>query len=159
MYDRLKTTEAMAEQCWPALLASLSFFLTVNLVDDDLFQATLNSFTNFCTTCGILNLTTPRDAFLTNLSKLSVPKAVIANLIAHDTGGSGGAPSSGPSASRYSQPSSIITVGADALGLTSHQPQYLFLSTRNLLCLRALINVARTLAGSLGRTWFYIFEG
>lgn len=146
-YNILRTTKAMADAGWPALLASLSFFLTTNL-DDDLFTFTLTSFQNFTTTCGVLALKTPRDAFLINLCKFAVPHAIVSNLASID-----------PSSSTRSQSASIITAGTDALGLTTSQHQPMSLSTRNLLCLRSLVGVSQALAGSLDETWFYVFEG
>lgn len=149
VYDLLKTAYDMAEAAWPALLASLSFFLTTNL-DDDLFTYTLSAFQQFTTTCGVLGLNTPRDAFLVSLCKFAVPPPIISNLASSD--------SSTTSSSRP-QLNSVLSAGADALGLSTQSPQPMSLSTRNLLCLRSLIHVAQALAGSLEKTWFYVFEG
>lgn len=148
-YQVLKTAHDMADAAWPALLASLPFYLTTNL-DDDLFTYTLSAFQQFSTTCGVLNLKTPRDAFLINLCKFAVPPAIISNLASTES-----------SASTSSRPqlNSVLSAGADALGLLSQPAQPMTLSTRNLLCLRSLIHVAHALAGSLEKTWFYVFEG
>lgn len=147
-YTALRTTRSMADAGWPALLASLSFFLSTNL-DDDLFTYTLTSYQNFMTACGVLGLDTPRDAFLVGLCKFAVPPAIVSNLASSDAaaGGQG-----------RSQSSSILTAGSEALGLTSAQPVFMTLSTRNLLCLRSLVGVAQALAGSLKRMWFHVFE-
>lgn len=149
-YAMLKVAHDMAEAAWPALLASLSFYLTTNL-DDDLFTYTLSSFQQFSTTCGILNLKTPRDAFLINLCKFAVPPPIISNLAV--------SPESAPSTSARPQLNSVLSAGADALGLSTSTPQPMSLSTRNLLCLRSLVHVSQALAGSLEKTWFYVFEG
>lgn len=150
-YNSLRTTRAMADAGWPALLASLSFFLTTNL-DDELFTHTLTSYQNFTTTCGVLNLKTPRDAFLISLCKFAVPPSIISHLAASENT---------PNLLARQPTSSIITASTDALGLTSqaNQNQAMSLSTRNLLCLRSLVGVSQALAGSLEKTWFYIFEG
>lgn len=148
-YEPLKAAHDMADAAWPALLASLSFYLSTNL-DDDLFVYTLSAFQQFSTTCGVLNLKTPRDAFLISLCKFAVPPPIISGLAA--------AESSAPSSSRP-QLNSVLSAGADALGLSMQNHQSMTLSTRNLLCLKSLIHVAQALAGSLGKTWFYVFEG
>ena len=136
----------MADAGWPALLASLSFFLTTNL-DDDLFTSTLSSFQNFMTTCGVLGLNTPRDAFLISLCKFAVPPSIVSQVANAESGHSAKA-----------APASMLSVGADALGLTSQQAGAATLSTRNLLCLRSLVGVSQALAGSLDGTWFHVFE-
>lgn len=145
-YSSLRITRDMADAGWPAMLASLSFYLTVNL-DDSLFRATLSSFQNFMTTCGVLGLNTPRDAFLISLCKFSVPPSIVSQLASAEAGHSAKA-----------GPSSMLSVSADALGLTSQQHHTATLSTRNLLCLRSLVGVSQALAGSLDATWFHVFE-
>lgn len=149
-YRVLRTSRDMADAAWPALLASLSFYLSTNL-DDDLFSYTLSAFQQFNTTCGVLALNTPRDAFLISLCKFAVPPPIISNLAAADASSTSG--SSRPPLN------SVLSAGADALGLSSQHVQPMSLSTRNLLCLRSLIHVAQALAGSLEKTWFYVFEG
>lgn len=146
-YTTLRHTKDMADAGWPALLASLSFFLTTNL-DDELFTSTLSSFQNFMTTCGVLGLTTPRDAFLVSLCKFAVPPTIVSQLANAESGQS----------TKAAAPASVLSVGADALGLTSQQTQFVTLSTRNLLCLRSLVGVSQALAGSLDATWFHVFE-
>ena len=149
-YNKLRTTRSMADGAWPALLASLSFYLSTNL-DDDLFGYTLSAFQQFSTTCGVLALKTPRDAFLISLCKFAVPPPIVSNLASMDASSS--------SANARPQLNSVLSAGADALGLLAPQTQPMSLSTRNLLCLRSLVHVAQTLAGSLEKTWFYVFEG
>lgn len=146
-YDALRTVQDMADASWPALLAILSFFLTVN-VDHDLFTYSLNAFQNFATVCGVLGLETPRDAFLTNLCKFAVPATVVAAMVSTES-----------AASSRQQPVSLLSVGTEALGLTaSSQAQTMTLSTRNLLCLKSLLGVAQALAGAMGSTWIQIFD-
>jgi len=148
-YGSLKVSHDMADAAWPALLASLSFYLTTNL-DDELFTYTLSAFQQFSTTCGVLNLKTPRDAFLISLCKFAVPPPIISGLASTES-----------TASSSSRPhlNSVLSAGADALGLSMQSAQPMSLSTRNLLCLRSLVHVAQALAGSLEKTWFYVFEG
>jgi hypothetical protein len=138
----LATARDMALAGWPALLASLSFFISTNL-DEELFGETLNAFQAFTNVCGVLGLDTPRDAFLTGLCKFAVPAALVANMAA-DAGSS-------------HKPSSSM-LGLEGLGLGTSPTPSLNLGSRNLACLRSVISVARFLAGSLGDTWFCVFE-
>ncbi|CAG8828615.1 9090_t:CDS:1, partial [Dentiscutata erythropus] len=89
----------MANTAWPGLLAALSFFLTANL-DEELFSGVLRSFQNFTIVCGVLQLSTPRDAFLTCLSKGAIPPSVVTALSAeskavHTSSGTSGATNDG----------------------------------------------------------------
>jgi len=162
-YTSFRSVRGMADAGWPALLASLSFFLTTNL-DDGLFTDTLSSFQNFTTTCGVLGLRTPRDAFLISLCKFAVPPAIISHLA--NLEGGGGSTGMGGVMSGHSgvgkQSASMLAAGADALGLTAALGGganiQMTLSSRNLLCLRSLVGVSQALAGSLEKTWFYVFE-
>jgi len=67
--ERLKITRSMADASWPALLASLNFFVSTNL-DEELFNETLSAMQSFTYVCGILDLATPRDAFLLSFANL-----------------------------------------------------------------------------------------
>jgi hypothetical protein len=110
----LRPVRQMVDSAWPALLSALSFYLSTNL-DDALFEGTLHGLASFTKTCGILDLPTPRDAFLTSLCRFAVPPAA-------------------------------------AQGETAN------LGLRNLACLKAVIDVANALAGSIGKAWLLVFE-
>ncbi|KAI5479516.1 endosomal peripheral membrane protein [Pseudohyphozyma bogoriensis] len=148
---KLNVVRGMADASWPALLASLSFFISTDL-DDDLFGDVVAALQNFTSVCGVLGLATPREAFLTSLCKFSIPPSVVSQLAASaDT-----KPTPGPTTA-----TSVLTAGAESLGLSvghlaSTAPPGL--SSRNLVCLRATISVAQYLAGSLGAIWFAVFE-
>lgn len=141
----LLTVKDIAETSWPALLASLSFFV-VTALDDDLFTDVVSALRNFASVCGVLGLHLPREAFLTSLCKFSVPPAVVAHLAALDA--------SGPAR----VVTSVLSAGVDSLGLGPAAPLPVGLSSRNFACLRALISVAQYLAGSLDSIWFAVFE-
>ncbi|SCV74793.1 BQ2448_7822 [Microbotryum intermedium] len=143
----LMTVKDMAETSWPAFLASFSFLIGTNL-DDDLFADVVTSLQNFTSVCGVLGLTTPREAFLTSLCKFAIPPTVVAHLASQDS-----------SAAHPKTAASVLAIGAESLGLTSQAVALpVGLSTRNLACLKALMSVAQYLAGSLDATWYAVFE-
>ncbi|BGP52111.1 Endocytosis and vacuole integrity protein [Rhodotorula kratochvilovae] len=156
----LKVVRAMAESTWPAFLASLSFFIATAL-SDDLFADVVASLQSFTTVLGVLDLETPREAFLTSLCKFAMPPQVVSHLAtAQDHPSSlshhhAGKPSSAAAA--------VLSAGAESLALLAGSPSAgaalpVGLSARNLACLRALIAVAHFLAPALGWSWFCVFE-
>ena len=120
----LKADRDMIQAGWPAIFSSLSYFVSTNL-DDPLFSDTLTALQNFTITCGILDMVTPRDAFLMSICRLAVPPSIVASVVTSDI---------------------VSTEPLPTLG------------SRNLACLRTLLVVARTLAGTLGSTWHAVFE-
>ncbi|GES88442.1 hypothetical protein RCL_jg5346.t1 [Rhizophagus clarus] len=126
----------MANTAWPGLLAAQSFFLTANL-DEELFQGVLRAYQNFTIVCGVLQLTTPRDAFLTSLCKGAVPPSLIAASLAE-------------SKATHSGGSSSSTGSETVQGVT--------LSDGNLSCLKILLNIAQYLGGVLGDSWYLVLE-
>ncbi|GAA6060857.1 hypothetical protein JCM10212_006237 [Sporobolomyces blumeae] len=171
----LRIVKHMAETSWPALLASLSFFLATSL-SDDLFTDVVASLESFTCVCGVLNLSTPREAFLTSLCKFAIPPAVVSYIASQDS------VSNASSSTRFSASATaasaaaatataVLSAGAESLGLTSSSSPLssvsssssagsnpVGLSSRNLACLRALLSCGNYLAGSLGKTWFSVFE-
>ncbi|GAA6023836.1 hypothetical protein JCM11491_006311 [Sporobolomyces phaffii] len=162
--ETLRITREMAETSWPALLASLSFFVATH-VSDDLFLDVVHALEAFTCVCGVLNLATPREAFLTSLCKFAIPPAVVSHFASSPPHDSTPTPTvSSASAAVTATATAVLSAGAESLGLTSSSSSHsspgvvVGLSSRNLACLRALLAVAHYLAGSLGRTWFSVFE-
>ncbi|KAI9139595.1 hypothetical protein BKA69DRAFT_1116837 [Paraphysoderma sedebokerense] len=121
------TTKDMANVAWPGLLASLSLFLTSS-VDDEFLLVIVRSFQNFTNVAGLLDLVTPRDAFLTSLCKNSLPGYTDRSL--HDS------------------VASTTTAGANLPSM----------SDKNLICISAIISVAHCLSSVLGSAWIAILE-
>lgn len=162
LYSQIFTSGQMVEHCWPALLATCSTFLNATL-DSDYYHALIRSFQRFTQVAGLLDLSTPRDAFLTTLSKHSVPLNSITSLATPSvqssplTGSFDGSlpaerqtdvnhdPNPSPSifSARRQQSTDLGTVT---------------MSTRNLLCLRALLNLGIALGPVLQRSWLIILE-
>ncbi|CAJ0630351.1 10027_t:CDS:10 [Entrophospora sp. SA101] len=134
LYNEVLLVKEIANTAWPGLLATQSFFLTIN-IDDELFQGVLRAYQNFTIVCGILQLTTPRDAFLTSLCKGAVPPNIISAFLAESK--------------------AIHTAGTT----TNHDSSFgVTLSDRNLSCLKILLNIAQYLGGVLGDSWYLVLE-
>jgi hypothetical protein len=140
----LLTSRDMMEAAWPALLAALSFLIGTNL-SEELFTDVLNSLQALTNVAGALNLTTPRDAFLTSLSKFAIPTRVVSKL---DSWADQAIP-------RTPGVLSVDNLAALA-GAGPAQPPGL--SERNVACLKVLIASALFLAGNLGASWFNVLE-
>jgi hypothetical protein len=70
--QQIDAASSMTDIAWPGLLAGLSAYLTISL-DDETYHLLLNAFRQFTATAGLLELKTPRDAFLTLLCKNAIP--------------------------------------------------------------------------------------
>lgn len=138
----LRSVRGMIDSGWPGLLAALSFLIATNL-SDELFGDILQSYQNIANVAGMVGLTTPRDAFLQSLAKFALPSRVVSSLDTYVE----------PSTPRSS---SALQEGFSALAGTSSQAPGL--SDRNMACLKVLIASALFLAGSLGESWYNIFE-
>lgn len=159
MYSEICTSSQMVENCWPAILAACSTFLNATL-DSDYYHALIRSFQRFTQVAGLLDLSTPRDAFLTALGKHSLPSAGMSSLTAGNARNSsvvGGLESTdnlnddervlSPSPSIPSvRKRSTVDLGA------------VLMNTRNLLCLRALLNLGIALGPVLKSSWLIILE-
>ncbi|RIA83990.1 hypothetical protein C1645_880206 [Glomus cerebriforme] len=136
LYKDILIVTDMANTAWPGLLAAQSFFLTASL-DEELFQGVLRAYQNFTIVCGVLQLTTPRDAFLTSLCKGAVPPSVIAASLAE---------------------SKAVHSGGSSSSTGSEGTQGVTLSDGNLSCLKILLNIAQYLGGVLGDSWYLVLE-
>ncbi|KAL7790462.1 hypothetical protein V8C37DRAFT_384498 [Trichoderma ceciliae] len=163
-YPEIKVCSEIVNECWPAILATCSTFLYAAL-DSEYYHGLVRAFQRFAHVAGLLQLSTPRDAFLSTLGKAAVPPNILSACV------------------NAGQPRSIATtptevqnsVFSNARGLlsvesltqvsspTERQRQGLMdasitLNTRNLLCLRALLNLGIALGPTLGLAWGIILE-
>lgn len=167
LHAEVKICAAMIDECWPAILATCSTFLNAAL-DSEYYHSLVRAFQKFAHVAGLLQLNTPRDAFLTTLGKASVPPNVFTACLNkgaarpvtptnpdESVGGilsnARGLLSRESVASQSSQPSEKGRQG-------SVDPTTGALNTRNLLCLRALLNLGIALGPSLGKSWSIILE-
>ncbi|KAI8820484.1 uncharacterized protein EV422DRAFT_567906 [Fimicolochytrium jonesii] len=129
----------MANASWAGTLAALSFLVTSS-IDDDVFAMVIRAYQNITTVVGLLGLTSHRDAFLASLSKSCLPQ--------------GSFPESG-GYDKMASPQSSYASGSQA----AFRPGNAVLTDRNVLCIRALINVAQSLTTVLeDKAWYQILE-
>ncbi|KAJ5814991.1 hypothetical protein N7474_006768 [Penicillium riverlandense] len=160
-YSAIKTCASIIDHCWPAVLAACSTFLHASL-DDEYYHNLVRAFQKLAHVAGLLRLSVPRDAFLTTLGKAAMPASV---------GGpksqapgtptpSGSQQSDSPQRRRKSSDlSHTNSTPADSLGASSVEGPSVTLSTRNLLCLRALLNLGIALGPTLDQpAWSILLE-
>ncbi|TID21580.1 hypothetical protein E6O75_ATG04975 [Venturia nashicola] len=159
--NAIQTAAKLVDDCWPAILASCSTFFYASL-DSEHYRALVRAFQKFAQVAGLLRMSTPRDAFLTTLGKAAVPSHVLAS--------SGSVPHSAQSPNHakggfmnvenlvsqaVNQASTLLPDRGRRTSIDSGEPT---LSSRNLLCLRALLNLAIALGPTLETSWSIIFE-
>ncbi|KAI0183579.1 endosomal peripheral membrane protein [Xylaria flabelliformis] len=169
LYADIKTCADIIEECWPAILATCSTFLYAAL-DSEYYHGLVRAFQKFAHVAGLLQLSTPRDAFLTTLGKAAVPPNVFTACL---NAGSSKPAISSPTAET---PNTILSNARGLLSVenlvtpvgaagerqrqasidASTTPQTM--NTRNLLCMRALLNLGIALGPTLGSSWSIILE-
>lgn len=152
---RVKAVAALVDNCWPAVLATSSSFLNAAL-DDQYFRNLIKAYQRFAQVAGLLRLVTPRDALMTTLAKASVPPHVLNAAISEPVRTPG---AESPSSRVFSNPMSLLsvdslvsqtsTLSSDRDRRPSAEPVKPMLMVRNLLCLRALLNLAIALGPTL----------
>lgn len=161
-YPDIETAVAMIEDCWPAALAACSTFLYATL-DHTFFRSLVRSFQKLTHVSGLVRLKTPRDAFLTTLSKAAVPQYHISS--SHPSTPTTPGPKEGPSSadshsffSPLRHVRNLSNLSTDDLRESPSPATPPSLSIRNLLCLRGLLNVGIALAPILDHAWSIIIE-
>ncbi|KAL2135816.1 hypothetical protein VTI74DRAFT_6745 [Chaetomium olivicolor] len=167
LYSEIKVCAAFIDECWPAILATCSTFLYAAL-DSEYYHGLVRAFQKFAHVAGLLQLATPRDAFLTTLGKAAVPPNVLTACL--NAGPVRPPPSpSVPEASGsiFGNARGLLSVdslvsptalGADKQRQHSVDVSAATLNTRNLLCLRALLNLGIALGPTLSASWSIILE-
>lgn len=160
--SKVRAVGNMIESCWPAVLATSSTFLNAAL-DDTYYRSLIKAYQRFAQVAGLLRLSTPRDALMTTLGKAAVPPQVL-NAINTD-----GLRSPGTESPRvFSNPRSLLSVeslvsqsssaSVDRDRRPSFDPGKPGLTVRNLLCLRALLNLAMALGPTLGEAFAVVVD-
>lgn len=165
--SEIETCAAIIDECWPAILATCSTFLYAAL-DSDYYHGLVRAFQRFAHVAGLLQLATPRDAFLTTLGKAAVPPNVFTACL---NAGQSRQPSSSPvsesagnsilgNARGLLSVENLVSQGstADKSRLQSFDASATALNTRNLLCLRALLNLGIALGPTLSASWQIVLE-
>jgi hypothetical protein len=150
---RIKAVNGFVDSCWPAVLATSSTFLNAAL-DDQYYRNLIKAYQRFAQVSGLLRLGTARDALMTTLGKAAVPPHVLSAATAE--------PPKTPTTESprvFSNSRGLLSVDtlvsqASSLSLDrdrrgSLEPTRPMLTTRNLLCLRAQLNLAIALGPTL----------
>lgn len=156
LYAQIQTSGQMIEHCWPAVLATCSTFLNATL-DSDNYHELIRSFQKFTHVAGLLGFATPRDAFLTTLGKHSLPRQHPASPKTPNAP----SPNSQNSDQEYADDQDTSPARSVASG-NQKQPEssraVVLTTSRNLLCLRALLNLGTALGPVLHKSWSIILE-
>lgn len=158
-FEDVKICAGIVDECWPAILATCSTFL-YSALDSDYYHGLVRSFQKFTHVAGLLRLATPRDAFLTTLGKAAVPPNLLS---ANTTQTSTPATPPAEASSMFSNAKGLLSVdslvSSASASITERGRQNsadsgpTSLNTRNLLCLRALLNLGIALGPTLGSAW------
>ncbi|QGI78167.1 hypothetical protein CEK25_004896 [Fusarium fujikuroi] len=164
LHSEVKICATIVEECWPAILATCSTFLYAAL-DSEYYHGLVRAFQRFAHVAGLLQLSTPRDAFLTTLGKAAVPPNVLTACV--NVGQPRPqTPSTPTDGSLFSNARGLLSVDsltpttptADKGRQASFDASVASLNTRNLLCLRALLNLGIALGPTLAGAWSIILE-
>ncbi|KAF5718904.1 MON2-like protein [Fusarium globosum] len=164
LHSEVKICATIVEECWPAILATCSTFLYAAL-DSEYYHGLVRAFQRFAHVAGLLQLSTPRDAFLTTLGKAAVPPNVLTACV--NVGQPRPqTPSTPTEGSLFSNARGLLSVDsltpttptADKGRQASFDASVASLNTRNLLCLRALLNLGIALGPTLAGAWSIILE-
>ncbi|CZT43127.1 probable MON2 Peripheral membrane protein with a role in endocytosis and vacuole integrity [Rhynchosporium secalis] len=155
LFEDVRICARIVDDCWPAILATCSTFLYAAL-DTEYYHGLVRSFQKFTHVAGLLRLATPRDAFLTTLGKAAVPS----NVLAANTPAAPVPPT--PSIEKQSifsnakgllSVDTLVSQSSDRGRQSSVDSSPTSLNTRNLLCLRALLNLGIALGPTLDSAW------
>ncbi len=162
MYEEVKICEQIVDSCWPAIMATCSTFLSACL-GAEYFHGLIRSFQKFTHVAGLLRLSTPRDAFLTTLGKASVPPHVLTASAAVPQTPNTPA-TEGGAHGIFKHAKGLLSVDSIASSQQAGHPSFedsgqASLNTRNLLALRALLNLGIALGPTFDTAaWLIILE-
>lgn len=169
LHADIKICASIVDQCWPAILATCSTFLYASL-DSEYYHGLVRAFQKFAHVAGLLQLSTPRDAFLTTLGKAAVPPNVLTACMnsgnARPVTPNSTAGSSEPPNSILSNARGMLSVESLVNQVSAERPRQgsvgeggpSTLNTRNMLCLRALLNLGIALGPTLESSWRILLE-
>ncbi|KAI1322855.1 hypothetical protein F5Y16DRAFT_25958 [Xylariaceae sp. FL0255] len=164
----VKICANIIDECWPAILATCSTFLS-SALDSEYYHGLVRAFQKFAHVAGLLELGTPRDAFLTTLGKAAVPPNVFTACLNSGSSKLVTSPTIDTPNTILSNARGLLSVEnlvtpVGAAGERQRQASIdasmgqQTLNTRNLLCLRALLNLGIALGPTLSSSWTIILE-
>lgn len=140
-FENIKAVASMLMTCWPAFLATSSIFLYAAL-DAEHYHGLIRSLQKFTQVSGVLRLDTPRDALLTALGKAAVPADAIDRIPQTPM------ESDNTDEKLFGVSSPTLLSPTKEKGSPFEEPPAT-LNTRNLLCLRALLNLGIALGPTM----------
>jgi len=158
-HSYVQTSATLVTACWPAVMATCSTFLNAAL-DADFYRALVRAVQKFTQVAGLLRLSTPRDAFLTTLGKAAVPSSMSLANVSMPKSPTADHASVFGNAKEMLSVDSLVSQASSALE-KNRRPSHEILPSlgpRNLLCLRALLNLAIALGPTLHSAWSIVFE-
>jgi hypothetical protein len=155
---------------WCGLLAALTPLIDAS-TDEAMAECVLKSMQNYAALCGMLDLSTPRDAFITSICKASLPPHYALSVLNMGYQGVNmkGIRSGSQDVSNQfmhqqlhedaQQRFPIVAVGTP-LPTSSLQPGAhqgpVMLTAKNLQCMRAILHLAHCHGGILGSSWHIV---
>lgn len=154
----VRSCAGIIENCWPAILATCSTFLYASL-DDEFYHHLVRSFQKLAHVAGLLRLSVPRDAFLTTLGKSAIP-ADLRGVMGPTSSATDAQKSFSTEKKRTDTDTSLASLSQPTESYNaSAENSPISLSTRNLLCMRALLNLGIALGPTLDQpAWSIILE-
>ncbi|KAH8697541.1 putative endosomal peripheral membrane protein [Talaromyces proteolyticus] len=151
----IRSSAGIIESCWPAILSTCSTLLYAAL-DADFYHNLVRSFQKLTHVAGLLRQSAARDAFLTTLGKATIPVDSL-NARGVNQNGSGSGSQQAEASETTAQGTSLNSPVATPKA--SFEASRASLSTRNLLCLRALLNLGIALGPTLDQAaWSILLE-
>ncbi|EEA20358.1 Endocytosis and vacuole integrity protein [Talaromyces marneffei ATCC 18224] len=148
----ITSSAGIIESCWPVILTTCSIFFYAAL-DADFYHNLVRSFQKLTHVAGLLRQSAARDAFLSTLGKATLPVDDMSTYLT-----SPHAPETKQSRNSDAGHEQSLTAHFDT-PKTSFEATRASLSTRNLLCLRALLNLGIALGPTLDQTaWSILLE-
>ncbi|KAK0267645.1 Endocytosis and vacuole integrity protein [Friedmanniomyces endolithicus] len=160
---RIRAVAELVDTCWPAILAMCSTYLNAAL-EEQYYRNLIKAYQRFAQVAGLLRLSTARDALITTLSKSAVPPHIV-NATMTESMRSPTTPST-ENARVFSNSRGMLSVDSlvsqtsmsSADRRSSVEPTRPTLSTRNLLALRALLNLAIALGPTMDTAFAVVVD-
>ncbi|XP_063438367.1 protein MON2 homolog isoform X1 [Mytilus trossulus] len=164
--EERKLQEELINSSWCGMLAAFSLLLDAS-TDESATEAVLKAMKTYANLCGQLEMTTPRDAFITALCKASLPPHYTLTVLnsqsiaqssqkGHMRFASQDLQTQGSEAIERSQ---VVAVGSPlptaSLPVGAHQGPVM-LTAKNIQCMRSLLSVAHCHGGILGTAWHLV---
>lgn len=155
--ESTKIAADLVSSCWPAFLATCATFLNAAL-DAEFYHNLVRAIQKLAQVAGVLELSTPRDAFLTTLAKAAVPPQARTSGAITDARKAEISPTAQTTDNVASDIASPVNKLAPGMRISSNA-DVTILTTRNLLCMRALLHLGIALGPTFTQeAWCILLE-